>query len=1095
MSERFGVEASTRPTVTAVVVAHNGAPWLHELISGMQSQTRAPDRTVVVDTGSQDGSKEMLVGKLGGPVLDAPARIGFGAAVDRAVKALPPPGPDEWLWLLHDDCAPAPEALEALLRLRESVPEAAVVGPKVRDWPRGRRLLEFGVTIAGSGNRETGLEFGEFDQGQHDGVRDVLAVGTAGMLVRRDVFERLGGFDRRLGLFRDDVDFCWRVQRAGHRVVTCPDALVHHAEAGHRGFRRLDAVRGRPRRVDRRNAIYTLLVNSAAWMVPLIAVRLVIGSVLRILGLLVAKWPDAAYDEFRALLSAYSRPDLVVRGRRDRARQAKVSARAVRRLLPPPWIGVQHAVDALAALLSARSGTHVGSGRRARRAIESGPVAEEVEELVDDSPGAWRWLLARPPIIVVLLLVVVSLVACRNLFGAGALGGGALLPAPDSVMDLWHRAFESWHPVDLGSSRAAPPYLAVVAFLGTVLAGKAWLALDVLLLGAVPLAGLTSYFLMRRVVQTRPLRLWATVTYALLPAVTGAVAAGRLGTCVAIIVLPLVALAVLRMYGGTGAATGSWSPAWAAGLLLGVLTAFVPIGYVLALGFGIVAAVLPALYKPGIRTRIAVVLVVPPLVLLPWLPVLASNPGALLGEAGLALPGLADSDLAETSLLLGGPGGPGAAPVWMFGLLLLVALVALLRRDQGRGVLLAWGLSLAGLALGLVQSKLSVHTEWNAVSIPSWPGLAAVLVAAGWILAIVHGADGARRVFRQRSFSWRQPAIGALVVVAAAAPVLGAGWWIIRGAEQPLDRDAGAAVPPYIRSAQQSAAHPRALVVQVDGGAGRYAVLRGGAARLGDEQTGAPTATLAGLDSTVGDLVGETQREATAARLAAYGIGYVYLSAPADPGSVERLDGTPGLTRASAPQGAAAWKVDLPVGQLRILPPGSPDPRGDGTEMSDATSAQVLGIDPNGAAVTVPDGPAGRRLVLADAQDDGWRATISGQALRPTEYAGWAQAFELPATGGRLVLEHQPRLQGELLLIQGLLVLVFLVLALPTRARRDPPPLEPPGGRRSAGAASAEPRPGRRSAAQGVPVGSMAPSAGGAAGPPDPGRSREGVQP
>ncbi len=147
----------------------------------------------------------------------------------------------QWLWLLHDDAEPEPNALEHLLRHVDSSPTVAVAGPKLRGWSNRRTLLEVGVTIARSGRRETGLERREQDQGQHDGVHDVLAVSTAGMLVRRDVWHALGGLDPVLSLYRDDVDFGWRVNSAGHRVVCVTDAVVHHAEAASHGRRKLGA--------------------------------------------------------------------------------------------------------------------------------------------------------------------------------------------------------------------------------------------------------------------------------------------------------------------------------------------------------------------------------------------------------------------------------------------------------------------------------------------------------------------------------------------------------------------------------------------------------------------------------------------------------------------------------------------------------------------------------------------------------------------------------------------------------------------------------------------------------------------------------------
>ena len=182
-------------------------------------------------------------------MLSLPERTPFGAAVLAGLDALPATGPDdEWLWLLHDDSRPAPDALEQLLAAAAANPSADVLGPKLREWPSLRRLLEVGITMSGTGRRETGLERGEYDQGQHDRIRDVLAVNTAGMLVRRSVFMALGGFDKRLPMFGNDLDFGWRAARAGHRTLVVPEAVLFHVEAAHRGVRRTRAHHRHPSR-------------------------------------------------------------------------------------------------------------------------------------------------------------------------------------------------------------------------------------------------------------------------------------------------------------------------------------------------------------------------------------------------------------------------------------------------------------------------------------------------------------------------------------------------------------------------------------------------------------------------------------------------------------------------------------------------------------------------------------------------------------------------------------------------------------------------------------------------------------------------------
>ena len=222
-------------TVVALLVSHDGSRWLPTVVDGIRGQQTPVTGVVAVDTGSKDESADLLEDAFGG-VVRAGGATSYPQAVGLGLEQVPPG--TEWVWLLHDDSTPDPEALTALLAAAAADPGADILGPKLREWPSLRRLLELGVTISGTGRRETGLERGEYDQGQHDDVREVLAVNTAGMLVRRSVLEELGGLDEQMPVFGNDIDFGWRAAAAGHRTLIAPDAVVFHAEAAHRGVRR-----------------------------------------------------------------------------------------------------------------------------------------------------------------------------------------------------------------------------------------------------------------------------------------------------------------------------------------------------------------------------------------------------------------------------------------------------------------------------------------------------------------------------------------------------------------------------------------------------------------------------------------------------------------------------------------------------------------------------------------------------------------------------------------------------------------------------------------------------------------------------------------
>ncbi len=76
-------------------------------------------------------------------------------------------------------------------------------------------------------------------------IKNVLAVSTAGMLIKRSLFEELGGFDPSLELFRDDIDLGWRAHIAGYSVICVGEAILYHAEASSSERRSIDVRHSR----------------------------------------------------------------------------------------------------------------------------------------------------------------------------------------------------------------------------------------------------------------------------------------------------------------------------------------------------------------------------------------------------------------------------------------------------------------------------------------------------------------------------------------------------------------------------------------------------------------------------------------------------------------------------------------------------------------------------------------------------------------------------------------------------------------------------------------------------------------------------------
>jgi GT2 family glycosyltransferase len=1031
-----------RHHVTAVIVGHDGAVWLPAVLTTLALQDRPPDDVVGVDTGSADETRALLVESLGThAVTDAPARTGFGAAVAAGLAAHSPlldPDDDtvEWLWLLHDDSAPDQQCLGRLLDTADNNPSVGVLGPKILGWHDRRLLLEAGVTVTGSGRRITGLDRREHDQGQHDGDRDVLAVSSAGMLVRRDVWERLEGFDPTLPLFRDDLDFCWRAHRAGERVMVATDAVLHHREASAHG-RRADDLAPRPHRADREAAVHVLLAQSNVFLAPFVALRLLAGSLGRALVYLLGKDVAAARDEVAAVLALALHPSRIRSSRDLIRRTTTLPASVVRSLRPTIASQTRQVLEMVAGIATTSSSS---SASASVSALDSGPVGDDADYLVDGSSGWLRRVITAPSVLLLTVLVLVAIAGTRGLWlGDGVLQGGTLLPAPPGAGDLWQTYLQAWHDVGPGSTTASPPYLALLATVAFVLLGKAPAAVSLVLLLGIPLAGLSAYITMRGLVPQPGIRAWAAAAYALLPAMTGAVAAGRLGTTILAIALPFALRSLVRI----SSPRGTFRRAAGAAILVAIVLSVAPAVWVLLVVAGIVAAAVLARRGDGrgraVLGRLAIALLVPLVLLLPWSWHVLSHPSLLLLEPGLAGGATVDPDIAPWQVLLLHPGGPGMTPVWVTVGLLVAGLLALLRRDRlaitGPFALLG-GLA---LLLGLLQTLVLVTPPGMATEVRPWPGQATVVMGLALIAMAAVAVHGLRDRFIGTSFTPAQPVALLVALAALLAPVLTAGWFAF-GLPSALVKAPRSPLPAFVAADAVSAQAPRTLMIGTDAyGRVTYSLINGIGPQLGDAETGPPASAWSSIDPYVAEMVSGRGGDEVEA-LAGYGVRYVLLAPDSSPDLIPTLDGEPGLRRLSSAGGEVLWRVAGTTTRARVLEPGQQVPVGlapEGTRTADPYLAQIL-----------PEGSGDRALVIGASQEAGWTAEAIDEAgartpLTAATVAGlldWSSAFVLPEGAPLVEVRYVGTSRSLAMWLQLLILLALVVMALPERRRDDPDP-------------------------------------------------------
>lgn len=1037
--------------VTAVVVSHEGEVWLPAVLTTLASQTRHADAVVGVDTGSTDDSPNLLRRSLGSDrVIVEDFSTGFGAAAaaglahvgDVQVVASEDSGElVTWVWLLHDDSAPNATCLEALLNAADDNPSVAVLGPKILGWHDQRLLLEAGFSVTGAGQRFTGLERREHDQGQHDGDRDVLAVSSAGMLIRRDLWDKLNGFDPQLPLFRDDLDFCWRAHRAGERVMVATNAVLHHREASAHG-RRITDIAPHPHRADREAAVHVLLAQSSAVASPFIAIRLFLGSALRALMYLLGKDIKAADDEVKAVLDVALHPKRLAQSRHHIHETSTEPVSVVNSLRPRLGWQLRQTAEALIGIASTSS----TATSQSVSAVESGPTDDESDYLDDSSSGLLRRIFVRPSVITVLALMLFSIIATHALWwGDGVLQGGALLPTPDSANDLWNLYTQGWHDIGPGSSTSAPPYLLVLFATSIAFLGKSALVVQLVMLLGLGFAGWAAYFTLRGVIVSMPVRIWAAVMYALLPPVTGAMTAGRLGTVIAAMAFPFAVRSCVRL------ATSTASVRRAAGtaLLLSLLIAAIPLFWLIALVFGVALGVVTwrregAAAKPLLK-RLVIAVLGPVVLLAPWSLQWFAQPVRFLIGSGEH--SLSDPDLSPIAVLLVHPGGPGMTPIWITSGLVVAGLLALLRRDRLAPIALAVALSIVGLFFAIFQTIVMVTPPGATDAIRPWPGPATLVWGAGLILAAALGADGLRQTMDGASFSLEQPLAVVVTVIAVLTPIASGLLWFPTAADE-LHKAPASSVPAFVAADSVGPDAPRTLMLRQTGsGQVLYTLLNGPGAVLGDAEMAPSGEVWTPLDEDVAALA--SGRGGTEiAHLSGYGVRYVLLARGTSTDLIPILDGEPGLRRLSSSAGEVLWGIDGVTTRARLLTDGVPSE----LQVIGGPAEQVaaVGVDTTPYLdQTLTVGLADRQLVLGQLADSKWSAVsinpLNGEetaleAVVPKGALSWSQAFVVPKDAVQVRVSFDQTTRSLWMWLQLIVFIVLVVLALPTRRVEDVDP-------------------------------------------------------
>lgn len=221
-----------------IILNWNGEKLLREFLPSVVANTDpALGHIIVADNGSDDGSLKLLAERFPSvEVLAFPENYGFAGGYNRAVAAVA--GRFELAVLLNSDVETPPGWLDALSGAMKADPKIGACQPKILAYT-DKKKFEYAGAAGGFLDRNgypycRGRLFSavETDHGQYDDPINIFWATGAALMVRTDLYLKVGGLDEDFFAHMEEIDLCWRIHLAGYRVMVIPQSRVYHLGGG-----------------------------------------------------------------------------------------------------------------------------------------------------------------------------------------------------------------------------------------------------------------------------------------------------------------------------------------------------------------------------------------------------------------------------------------------------------------------------------------------------------------------------------------------------------------------------------------------------------------------------------------------------------------------------------------------------------------------------------------------------------------------------------------------------------------------------------------------------------------------------------------------
>jgi len=299
------IQVQKEAECAVAILSYNNSEFLQSYLPVLGEFTSQETKVHVIDNDSQDDTA--IIMKDWFPeinLIELTQNYGFAEGYNRGIKILN----EKYIVLLNSDVLVTENWLEPLVNKLKSDPSIGAVMPKILSL---ENQDEFEYAGAAGGYIDSlgypfcrGRVFNniEKDNGQYDDEQEVFWTSGAAMVMKRETFLDLGGFDKTFFAHQEEIDLCWRMKRAGLKCMVVPSSTVYHFGGGSLAYESPNKTY-----LNFRNNLTTIIKNEPngklLWLLP---IRFVLDGVAGFKFLVTGK-PKHTWSIVKAHLSLYTR--------------------------------------------------------------------------------------------------------------------------------------------------------------------------------------------------------------------------------------------------------------------------------------------------------------------------------------------------------------------------------------------------------------------------------------------------------------------------------------------------------------------------------------------------------------------------------------------------------------------------------------------------------------------------------------------------------------------------------------------------------------------------------------------------------------------